>query len=310
MKYTFVDTCFTTHHLNFARDANDTLWASAAAAPGRSAGSTQSCSTRPAMPRRRKGGPRSILDTNGNGKRDDYVEPNQPVDPTKDKRIGQVFYAVMVSPADGSIWGTLRTSPGSIVRLNPGSNPPETALAELYNIPMPGFGPRGADIDSQGVVWVSLASGHMGMFDRRKCKVAQRPDRDRQPLPRRLDVLPVSGPAASTASARTPPSRATTPGSTSTTRSGLGNDMPISTANLNDGLVAFKDGKMITMKVPYPTGFYAKGLDGRIDDPNAGWKGRGLWVSSGDRVPWLQEGGKGMKPMAVHFQVRPDPLAK
>ena len=28
-----------------------------------------------------------ILDTNGNGKRDEYVEPNQPVDPTKDKRI-------------------------------------------------------------------------------------------------------------------------------------------------------------------------------------------------------------------------------
>ena len=28
-----------------------------------------------------------ILDTNGNGKRDDYVEPKQPVDPTKDKRI-------------------------------------------------------------------------------------------------------------------------------------------------------------------------------------------------------------------------------
>jgi hypothetical protein len=25
---------------------------------------------------------------------------------------------------------------------------------------------------------------------------------------------------------------------------------------------------------------------------------------------WLIEGGKGMKPMAVHFQLRPDPLAK
>ena len=52
----------------------------------------------------------------------------------------------------------------------PGSNPPETALAEIYNVPMPGFGPRGGDIDSKGVVWVSLASGHIGSFDRRKCK--------------------------------------------------------------------------------------------------------------------------------------------
>jgi hypothetical protein len=63
---------------------------------------------------------------------------------------------------------------------------------------------------------------------------------------------------------------------------------------LNDGLIAFADGKMITMKVPYPTGFYAKGLDGRIDDPKIGWKSRGLWTSSGDRVPWHQEGGLGM----------------
>src|SRR5262249_44969393 len=27
-KYTFVDTCFSTHHLQFAKDANDTLWTS------------------------------------------------------------------------------------------------------------------------------------------------------------------------------------------------------------------------------------------------------------------------------------------
>ena len=91
--------------------------------------------------------------------------------------------------------------------------------------------------------------------------------------------------------------------------SGLGNDVPISTANLTDGLAALKDGKMVTLRLPYPMGFYAKGLDGRIDDPNAGWKGRGLWVSSGDRAPWQVEGGKGRTPMAVQFQVRPDPLA-
>ena len=62
--------------------------------------------------------------------------------------------------------------------------------------------------------------------------------------------------------------------------------------------------------VPYPLGFYAKGFDGRIDDPKAGWKGRGLWTTSGDRAPWLKEGGKGAKPIVVQFQLRPDPLAK
>jgi hypothetical protein len=91
---------------------------------------------------------------------------------------------------------------------------------------------------------------------------------------------------------------------------GLGEDVPMSTGNLNDGLLAFKDGNMVTLRVPYPMGFYAKGFDGRIDDPNAGWKGRGLWTTSGDRTPWLMEGGKGSKPLVVHFQLRPNPLAK
>ena len=106
------------------------------------------------------------------------------------------------------------------------------------------------------------------------------------------------------------PRRATTPGSITTTRLGLGENMPISTANLNDGFVALKDGQMVMLRIPYPMGFFAKGLDGRIDDPNAGWKGRGLWSTNGDRTPWLMEGGKGSKPRAVHIQVRPDPLAK
>jgi hypothetical protein len=90
---------------------------------------------------------------------------------------------------------------------------------------------------------------------------------------------------------------------------GLGENIPISTANLNDGFVALKDGKMLTIRIPYPLSFYAKGLDGRIDDPNAGWKGRGLWSTNGDRTPWLKEGGKGSMPRAVHIQFRPDPLA-
>ena len=90
--------------------------------------------------------------------------------------------------------------------------------------------------------------------------------------------------------------------------SGLGENIPMSTANLGDGFVALKDGKMITIRIPYPLSFCAKGLDGRIDDPNGGWKGRGLWSTNGDRTPWLKEGGKGSMPRAVNIQFRPDPL--
>jgi glutamate synthase (NADPH) large chain len=46
--------------------------------------------------------------------------------------------------------------------------------------------------------------------------------------------------------------------------------------------------------VPYPLGFYTKWLDGRIDDPDAGWKGRGLWATISTRAPFHMEGGKGL----------------
>src|SRR6516165_6255249 len=43
---------------------------------------------------------------------------------------------------------------------------------------------------------------------------------------------------------------------------------------LNDSIYALVDGKLITLCVPYPMGMFAKNVDGRIDDPNAGWKGK------------------------------------
>ncbi|TMK01959.1 MAG: carboxypeptidase regulatory-like domain-containing protein [Alphaproteobacteria bacterium] len=312
MKYTFVDTCFQTHHLQFGYDANDTLWTSSGGGGGVVGWINTKLFDETGDAAKAQGWTALILDTNGNGKRDEYVGPNDPVDPNKDKRIGQVFYAVMPSPVDGSVWGTLRAGAGSgaIVRLDPGSNRPQTALAEIYNVPMPGFGPRGGDIDSQGVVWVSLASGHMGSFDRRKCKgPLNGPKATGDHCPEGWSFYQYPGPGFEGIGENSAESSYYSWVDQHDTF-GLGKDVPISTADLMDGLVALKDGKMISLRVPYPLGFYAKGLDGRIDDPNAGWKGRGLWTSSGDRAPWLIEGGKGMKPMAVHFQLRPDPLAK
>ena len=70
-----------------------------------------------------------MLDTDGNGKRDAYVEPDQPVGPGKDKRIVAGFYGISVSPVDGTVWATSLGFPGSVVHLIPGAHPPETALA-------------------------------------------------------------------------------------------------------------------------------------------------------------------------------------
>jgi hypothetical protein len=307
-KYTFVDTCFSTHHLQFAEDANSTLWTSGG-------GPVVGWLNRKAFDEtgdaaKAQGWTAAILDTNGNGKRDEYTEPNQPADPAKDQRINPAFYSIMVSPADGSIWGSTFGYPGSVIRIAPGANPPATAIAEVYNVPAPGYGSRGADIDRNGVVWVSLGSGHLGSFDRRKCKG------------------PLNGPKATGDHCAEGWSFFRYPGPGFVGRpdesaeasyyswvdqhntSGLGANTPMSTANLSDGVHALVNGEFVTLRLPYPLGFYAKGFEGRIDDANAGWKGRGLWVPSGDRTPWLKEGGKGTKPLVVHFQVRPDPLAK
>jgi len=69
-------------------------------------------------------------------------------------------------------------------------------------------------------------------------------------------------------------------------------------------------GRLITLRVPYPMGMFAKNVDGRIDDANAGWKGRGLWTTTGTRTFYHNEGGKGSRPQAIKIQLRPDPLAR
>ncbi len=71
-----------------------------------------------------------VIDTNGNGKRDAYVEPKEPLDPNKDKRIMASFYGIMPSPVDDAIWGQAMDrgfsridQPGYIVRVMPGPIP-------------------------------------------------------------------------------------------------------------------------------------------------------------------------------------------
>ena len=75
-----------------------------------------------------------------------------------------------MSPLDGSIWGSSLPHPGYILRIDPGPNPPDTALTEIYKVTLPGYGIRGMDVDRNGIVWVPLDSGHIGNFDRRNCK--------------------------------------------------------------------------------------------------------------------------------------------
>ena len=172
-KWSLISTCFPTHHLIFAEDANNTLWTSSGGGGVGVVGwLNRKLYEETGDEARAQGWTPFILDTNGNGRRDAYTEPNQPPDPAKDRRVATNLYAVAVNPVDGSVWGTALgfPFPGYVVRVAPGSNSNETALTEVYEPPLPGYAPRGGDIDRNGVYWVSLSSGHLGSFDRRKCK--------------------------------------------------------------------------------------------------------------------------------------------
>jgi hypothetical protein len=311
---THISTCFGTHHLMFAEDANNTIWTSGGGQVVGWLNTKMFLETKDEV--KSQGWTALILDTNGNGRRDEYVEPTVPVDPTKDKRFGGAFYAVSPAP-DGSVWGSYLGFPGAVIRLVPGSNPPETAIAEVYEPPMNGttpvngFSPRGMDIDRNGVVWTAMASGHMGSFDRRKCKgPLNGPKATGQHCPEGWTFYPEPLPQMKgvTDSGSAEASYYTWVDQFNT--SGLGANTPIDTGNGSDGLLALKDGKWVIFRVPYPNGFYTKWLDGRIDDPNAGWKGRGLWATVSTRAPYHMETGKGTTSKVFHFQVRTNPLEK
>jgi hypothetical protein len=302
-----VRTCFNTHHVVLAEDANNTVWTSAGGPQQGVIGYlNRKMWEETGDEAKSQGWFPVVIDTNGNGKLDDYVQPNQAVDPTKDKRLAAALYGVGVNPADGTVWGSVLGYPGYVLRLDP-----KTGLSEVYEPPFPGFGPRGYDIDRNGISYVPLSSGHLGAFDRRKCKgPLNGPQAAEGKLcPEGWTLTPFPGPqfrdVAETGSAEA--SYYTWVDQQNTF--GLGNNVPLATGNANESLMALVDGKWVNMRVPYPLGFFAKWIDGRIDDPNAGWKGRALWTTDGNRTPFHRETGKGTLPKIVKFQMRPDPLA-
>ena len=310
-KFTLISTCFPTHHLIFAEDANQTLWASnGVTGPGAVGWLNRKLFEETGDEVRSQGWTPFVLDTNGNGRRDEWVEPNQPVDPAKDKRVQVSMYSVVVNPNDGSVWGTSMGFPGHVVRVAPGPDPTHTAITEIYEPPFPGYGPRGGDIGRDGIFWASLASGHLGKFDRSRCKgPLNGPNATGKHCPEGWTLYRFPGPQF-----RDVQDDGSVEASYYTwvdwfDSFGLGKNVPIASGNMSDAYFALVEGKWVTLRVPYPMGFYAKWSEGRIDDPNAGWKGRSLWATYSTRTVFHLEGGKENRPRVVKFQLRPDPLA-
>ncbi len=317
-KWTMIDTCFNTHHLVFTPD--DKLWFSQGQPYSGVVGwldVKKFEQTGDAM--KSQGWTPVVVNTSGTGKREAFVDPDKPIEPGKDKWVKAGFYGVMPSVKGDVIWGqamgpgfTRIAQPALLIRMIPGSDPTHTAMSEIFQSPPGTYGSRGVDVDSKGVAWTVLSSGQLASFDRSKCKQKlEGPNAAtgaqcfegwtlyRMPGPQFKGVSDPQGSA----------NHAYYIWVDVHNTLGLGNDVPVAMANGSESLLALVNGKFVDLRIPYPLGFFAKNVDGRIDDPKAGWKGRALWTTTGTRAYFHSEGGKDAKPRVFKVQMRPDPLA-
>ena len=326
--FTLIDTCFSTHHLQFDTDADETVYFNELTGPifgwidTKVYDQTQD-------EQKAAGWCGQVLDTNGDGRitrpwnlpagRGGAPGPGAatgrggaPFDAQLDTMVSYNLYSVIPSPVDDTVWGVSERFPGYLVRLQRGSNPPATCLTQLFKVPEPGFDPRGIDIDSHGVVWTALAaSSHLASFDVRKCTDLKGPAKtDGSQCREGWTLSQTTGPKLR--GTDIPADFHYYNWVDQHNIAGLGADTPFATGSNSDALLALnpRTREWVTLRVPYPLGFYSRGMDGRIDDPNAGWKGRALYANYGTHFVWHIEGGKGTKGKVVKFQIRPNPLAR
>jgi hypothetical protein len=310
-QFVLLDTCYSTHHLQFDNDANDTLYFNELLGPIVGWIDTK-VFDQTKDERKASGWCGQVVDTNGDGRITRPWNQAGSADPTLDTLVAFNLYAVIPSPIDTSVWGVSERFPGYLVRVDRGANPPSSCIAEIYRVPEPGFDPRGVDIDTNGVVWTALAaSSHLASFDRRRCKALTGPRKaDGSECPEGWTLYQTQGPKLK--GTNVPADFHYFNWVDQHNVLGLGANKPMATGSNSDALLVLdpQTRRWITLRVPYPLGFYSRGLDGRIDDPKGGWKGRALYANYGTHFVWHIEGGKGTKGKLVKFQLRPDPLAR
>ncbi len=341
-QFTLIDTCFSTHHLQFDNDSDETLYFNELTGPIFGWIDTK-VYDQTHDEQKAAGWCGQVLDTNGDGKITrpwNVVRPGRggedaalyasdtggigagtfararggetPFDPKLDTLVSYSMYSVIPSPVDDSVWGVSETYPGFLIRLQRGNNPPESCKTQIFKVPSPGLDPRGVDIDTNGVVWTALAaSSHLASFDVRKCKDLNGPAKlDGSQCKEGWTLYETDGPKLK--GTDRPADFHYYNWVDRFNTSGLGANTPLVTGSNSDALIALnpQTKQWTYLRVPYPLGFYMRGMDGRIDDPNAGWKGRALWANYGTHFVWHIEGGKGTKGKMVKIQIRPDPLAR
>ena len=288
-KFELIYTCFGTHHLQFS-DKQDMLYFSGGGAtiPWVNVKTWEATKNE----QQSTGWCPTVIDTNGDGK---ITKPwNEPVgggrsqeegggggrvgnfDPKLDTRVNAGSYGIIVSPVDDSVWSAGTSYPGRFIRLELGNNPPETCKAEMYTDPRR----QGADpfrparhryrsrrrrvggavgqrrlrqLRSPEVQGVQRAVDGRGQAVRGGLdvlSVEEGSEHDRAvEHQRRFPLLQLDGSVQRVGFRRQHAGRE---------RQRVG---------LNARSSTRRPGDWTQLRVPYPLGFYSRGLDGRIDDP-------------------------------------------
>ena len=318
-KFTFIETCIHPDHFRFMKDADDTLVGTVLVGPRRVVWWFNSHEFDKTHDERKAlGWCPLVMDVNGDGKIGQWTEPDEPTDSTKGRRFDGAQYHLTIDSVNRVVWlNNYNSIPGRLVRVELGSAAaaPQACKTEVYQVPQAGvFGPRGPDVDPKsGIVWVPFASsGHLGRFDRSKCKPTSGTDPDNvQSCKEGWTIYRLPGPNFQ---------GVTNGGSTEWPYlakvdihniMGLGSNAVLLNGVMSDSILAFLPDteKWVVMRMPFPNGFYSRDISWRMDDPSAGWKGRGVWANTGNITPWHQETGKGTLGTIVKFQMRPSPLA-
>ena len=225
--------------------------------------------------------------------------------PDKGQAHRAVFYAVMPNPADGSIWGTVRRRPRRDRAPRPGLQPagdgaggnlqrPEARLRRArrrHRSQRRGVGlARRAATSAASTV----ASARVRSTGRKRPAITARKAgalsvsrprlRGHRREQRRVELLHVGRSARHVRAGRERADRRPATSSTVSSRWWTANGRRCACPTRWASTPRDSTG---ASTIPAPDGKAA------------------AYGSSGDRTPWLNEGGKGTKPLVVHFQIRP-----
>ncbi|CAI7997956.1 Acylamidase [Geodia barretti] len=268
---TLIDTCFNTHHLQFGYEDSERLYLSSVGPVigwldvdlFEETGDAQAA----------QGWCPVIVDTNGDGRISDWVGRGDALDPTRDKEMGAGWYGIVPDPTERSVvWAASGGVPGQIVRLDWATTRPKPASPRV-------FPPRHRHHDRRHRLDRALGQRPLASFDRSKCDVLNGPTATGQHCPQGWSLYATPGPQMK---------GVTSHGSADFhyynwvdqhNTLGLGENVPIATGSTSDSLLAFLPDTedYVILRVPYPLGFYSRGMDGTYRRPGRRLEGaRGL----------------------------------